>query len=194
MFVLAHFILFFYSKSLLSCVAFGYGCEKFSKYEEQGIGIQWRNIGQSPEEGDRYTFIVSIIMMLFDAFLYWVLTWYIENVFPGKPIWTEWWSPFMKSCILYTVYILYYIRYSMFSQHKKTFLKLVSTHPTSRNSEMISENVEVLSARTVSRIIKKVVVFVPVSSCLWLLYLVCAFFYSSYCLTDWWRLHPKQML
>lgn len=70
--------------SLLSCVAFGYGCENFSKYEEQGIGIQWYNIGKSPEEGEQYSFIVSIIMMLFDAALYWLLTWYIENVFPGQ--------------------------------------------------------------------------------------------------------------
>uniref|UniRef100_A0A8C4P0I0 ABC transporter domain-containing protein n=1 Tax=Dicentrarchus labrax TaxID=13489 RepID=A0A8C4P0I0_DICLA len=70
--------------SLLSCVAFGYGCENFSKYEEQGIGIQWYNINKSPEEGERYTFIVSIVMMLFDAAFYWVLTWYIENVFPGQ--------------------------------------------------------------------------------------------------------------
>ncbi|KAF3697971.1 ATP-binding cassette sub-family A member 7 [Channa argus] len=68
--------------SLLSCVAFGYGCDNFAKYEEQGIGIQWSNIGKSPEEGERYTFIVSIIMMLLDAVLYWILTWYIENVFP----------------------------------------------------------------------------------------------------------------
>lgn len=64
-------------------MAFGYGCENFAKYEEQGIGIQWYNIAQSPEDGDRYSFIVSIIMMLFDALLYWLLTWYIENVFPG---------------------------------------------------------------------------------------------------------------
>ncbi|XP_010781491.1 ATP-binding cassette sub-family A member 1-like [Notothenia coriiceps] len=70
--------------SLLSCVAFGYGCENFAKYEVQGIGIQWSNILQSPEEGDSYTFIVSIIMMLFDAVFYWLLTWYIENVFPGQ--------------------------------------------------------------------------------------------------------------
>ncbi|KAL4006708.1 leucine-rich repeat-containing protein 16 [Sarotherodon galilaeus] len=70
--------------SLLSCVAFGYGCENFSKFEEQGVGIQWRNIAKSPEDGGRYTFITSIIMMLIDALLYWVLTWYIENVFPGQ--------------------------------------------------------------------------------------------------------------
>uniref|UniRef100_A0A3P9PUU7 P-type phospholipid transporter n=1 Tax=Poecilia reticulata TaxID=8081 RepID=A0A3P9PUU7_POERE len=70
--------------SLLSCVAFGYGCENFSKYEEQGVGIQWHNIMRSPQEGDPYTFIISIAMMLADAVLYWVLTWYIENVFPGQ--------------------------------------------------------------------------------------------------------------
>lgn len=73
-------------QSLLSCVAFGYGCDNFAKYEEQGIGIQWSNIRKSPEEGERYTFLVSIIMMLVDAVLYWILTWYIENVFPGASI------------------------------------------------------------------------------------------------------------
>ncbi|XP_070785696.1 phospholipid-transporting ATPase ABCA1-like [Enoplosus armatus] len=84
--------------SLLSCVAFGYGCENFSKYEEQGIGIQWYNINKSPEEGERYTFIVSIIMMLFDAAFYWVLTWYIENVFPGQyGIPKPWYFPFTAS-------------------------------------------------------------------------------------------------
>ncbi|XP_031707233.1 phospholipid-transporting ATPase ABCA1 isoform X1 [Anarrhichthys ocellatus] len=84
--------------SLLSCVAFGYGCENFAKYEEQGIGIQWHNINKSPEEGDHYTFIVSIIMMLFDAAFYWVLTWYIENVFPGQyGIPKPWYFPFTAS-------------------------------------------------------------------------------------------------
>ncbi|KAM4564931.1 phospholipid-transporting ATPase ABCA1 [Fundulus diaphanus] len=84
--------------SLLSCVAFGYGCENFSKYEEQGIGIQWHNIGRSPQEGDPYTFIISIAMLLFDAVLYWVLTWYIENVFPGQyGIPKPWYFPFTSS-------------------------------------------------------------------------------------------------
>ncbi|CAL8327347.1 unnamed protein product [Lota lota] len=70
--------------SLLSCVAFGYGCENLSQYEEQGVGIQWSNIAESPEEGTRYSFLVSIIMMLLDALLYWTATCYIENVFPGQ--------------------------------------------------------------------------------------------------------------
>uniref|UniRef100_A0A3Q3WL83 ABC transporter domain-containing protein n=1 Tax=Mola mola TaxID=94237 RepID=A0A3Q3WL83_MOLML len=84
--------------SLLSCVAFGYGCETFAKYEQQGVGIQWHNINKSPEEGEPYTFTVSIIMMLFDTVLYWVLTWYIENVFPGQyGIPKPWYFPFTAS-------------------------------------------------------------------------------------------------
>ncbi|KAF4110511.1 hypothetical protein G5714_007542 [Onychostoma macrolepis] len=84
--------------SLLSCVAFGYGCENFSRYEEQGIGIQWRNIWVSPQEDDRYSFIVSIFMMLFDAFIYWILTWYIENIYPGQyGIPKPWYFPFTSS-------------------------------------------------------------------------------------------------
>ncbi|KAL2079018.1 hypothetical protein ACEWY4_024762 [Coilia grayii] len=84
--------------SLLSCVAFGYGCENFARYEQQGIGIQWRNIWQSTEEGDRYSFIVSIVMMLLDAVIYWLLTWYIENVYPGQyGIPKPWYFPFTRS-------------------------------------------------------------------------------------------------
>ncbi|XP_066576495.1 phospholipid-transporting ATPase ABCA1 [Amia ocellicauda] len=84
--------------SLLSCVAFGFGCENFSRYEEQGIGIQWSNIGVSPVDGDRYSLVVSIFMMLIDSFIYWVLTWYIENVFPGQyGIPRSWYFPFTAS-------------------------------------------------------------------------------------------------
>ncbi|MCI4394811.1 hypothetical protein PGIGA_G00173010 [Pangasianodon gigas] len=84
--------------SLLSCVAFGYGCENFARYEEQGIGIQWKNIMVSSQDDDPYTFIVSIIMMLIDALFYWILTWYIENIFPGQyGIPKPWYFPFTSS-------------------------------------------------------------------------------------------------
>ncbi|XP_069048180.1 phospholipid-transporting ATPase ABCA1-like [Lepisosteus oculatus] len=84
--------------SLLSSVAFGFGCENFSLYEEQGIGIQWSNIGVNPVEGERYSFVVSIMMMLIDSFIYWMLTWYIENVFPGQyGIPRPWYFPFTAS-------------------------------------------------------------------------------------------------
>ncbi|KAI3368623.1 hypothetical protein L3Q82_025633 [Scortum barcoo] len=70
--------------SFLSPVAFGFGCEYFSQYEEQGVGIQWYNLHSSPVEGDAYNFITSIVMLYVDAFIYAIAAWYIEAVFPGE--------------------------------------------------------------------------------------------------------------
>ncbi|XP_056088824.1 phospholipid-transporting ATPase ABCA1 [Rhinichthys klamathensis goyatoka] len=70
--------------SFLSPVAFGFGCEYFSQYEEQGVGIQWFNLRSSPMEGDGYTFTTSIVMLYVDAVIYALATWYIEAVFPGQ--------------------------------------------------------------------------------------------------------------
>ncbi|KAM3838356.1 LOW QUALITY PROTEIN: phospholipid-transporting ATPase ABCA1-like [Diretmus argenteus] len=70
--------------SLLSPVAFGYGCEYFALFEEQGVGIQWSNLLASPLEDDSYNLTTSICLMLFDAAIYGVMTWYIEAVFPGQ--------------------------------------------------------------------------------------------------------------
>uniref|UniRef100_A0A3Q2PPB9 P-type phospholipid transporter n=1 Tax=Fundulus heteroclitus TaxID=8078 RepID=A0A3Q2PPB9_FUNHE len=70
--------------SFLSPVAFGFGCEYFSQYEEQGVGIQWNNLRASPVEGDTYSFTISIIMLYADAVIYAFSAWYIEAVFPGQ--------------------------------------------------------------------------------------------------------------
>ncbi|XP_054459181.1 phospholipid-transporting ATPase ABCA1 [Anoplopoma fimbria] len=70
--------------SFLSPVAFGFGCEYFSQYEEQGVGIQWYNLNSSPMEGDSYSFSTSIWMLYVDAFIYATVAWYIEAVFPGE--------------------------------------------------------------------------------------------------------------
>lgn len=76
-----------FSQSLLSQVAFGFGTEYLSRYEEQGMGLQWDNIQTSPLEGDEFSFLTSICMMGLDSVLYAVLAWYLDNVFPGQ--WTE---------------------------------------------------------------------------------------------------------
>ncbi|KAK3526537.1 hypothetical protein QTP70_030758 [Hemibagrus guttatus] len=84
--------------SILSPVAFGFGCEYFALFEEQGVGIQWSNLISSPMEGDDYSLTTAIILMYFDAFLYGVMTWYIEAVFPGQyGIPRPWYFPFTKS-------------------------------------------------------------------------------------------------
>ncbi|MGH0121052.1 UNVERIFIED_CONTAM: hypothetical protein FKN15_049427 [Acipenser sinensis] len=83
---------------LLSPVAFGFGCEYFALFEEQGVGIQWNNLLSSPIEEDNYNLTTSIYIMFFDAFLYGVMTWYIETVFPGQyGIPRPWYFPFTKS-------------------------------------------------------------------------------------------------
>ncbi|XP_043924192.1 phospholipid-transporting ATPase ABCA1 [Protopterus annectens] len=84
--------------SLLSPVAFGFGCEYFALFEEQGVGIQWHNLFDSPIEEDGYNLTTSVCMMLFDTFLYGIMTWYIESVFPGQyGIPRPWYFPFTKS-------------------------------------------------------------------------------------------------
>ncbi|KAK0152457.1 ATP-binding cassette sub-family A member 1 [Merluccius polli] len=70
--------------SVLSPVAFGFGCEYFALFEEQGVGIQWSNLLASPLQEDSYNLTTSMCIMMFDALLYGVLTWYIEAVFPGQ--------------------------------------------------------------------------------------------------------------
>ncbi|XP_036853988.2 retinal-specific phospholipid-transporting ATPase ABCA4 isoform X3 [Manis javanica] len=69
--------------SLLSPVALGFGTEYLVRFEEQGLGLQWSNIGKSPMEGDDFSFLMSVKMMLLDAALYGLLAWYLDQVFPG---------------------------------------------------------------------------------------------------------------
>ncbi|XP_071433900.1 phospholipid-transporting ATPase ABCA7 isoform X2 [Pithys albifrons albifrons] len=84
--------------SLLSPVAFGFGCDYFSLYEEQGVGIQWHNLGASPVPGDPYNFAAAMGLLLLDAGLYGLATWYLEGVFPGQyGIPKPWNFPFLKS-------------------------------------------------------------------------------------------------
>lgn len=71
-------------QSLLSPVAFGFGCEYFSLYEEQGVGMQWHNLGTSPVPGDPYSFAMAMGLLLLDAVLYGLAAWYIEGVLPGE--------------------------------------------------------------------------------------------------------------
>lgn len=73
----------------MSQVAFGFGTEYLSRYEEQGLGLQWDNIQTSLLEGDEFSFLISIIMMVLDTILYGILAWYLDNVFPGKLLYIQ---------------------------------------------------------------------------------------------------------
>ena len=93
---------YFVCQSLISNIAFGFGCSYFSQYEETGIGAHWSNIWvilalhcpslslshvlfqESPMSDDRFSLAGCMGMMLIDSVLYGVLMWYIEAVFPGQ--------------------------------------------------------------------------------------------------------------
>ncbi|XP_060560202.1 phospholipid-transporting ATPase ABCA1-like [Ruditapes philippinarum] len=83
---------------LSSNVAFGYGCNFIALWEEQAIGLQWSNMAISPVNDDDFNMLHCIAMMLIDAVLYALFTWYIEAVFPGQyGIPKPFYFPFTKS-------------------------------------------------------------------------------------------------
>lgn len=84
--------------SLMSTTAFGLGSKYFALYEVAGVGIQWRTITQSPVEGDDFNLGLSMMMLIIDAAVYGVLTWYIEAVHPGMyGLPRPWYFPLQRS-------------------------------------------------------------------------------------------------
>ncbi|XP_052774715.1 ATP-binding cassette sub-family A member 2-like isoform X2 [Mya arenaria] len=84
--------------SLFSTTAFGLGGKYFAFYEETGVGVQWNNIHTSPVEGDQYNLLMVHLMMILDSFLYALLAWYIEAVFPGQyGLPRPWYFPLTKT-------------------------------------------------------------------------------------------------
>ena len=85
------------SASLLSTSAFGIASKYIAFYENGGTGIHWSNIDKSPLENDSFTCLLAVKCMIFDCFIYIVLTWYIENINPGYGIPKPWYFMFQYS-------------------------------------------------------------------------------------------------
>ncbi|XP_066478185.1 glucosylceramide transporter ABCA12 [Tiliqua scincoides] len=84
--------------SLLSPTAFSYASQYIARYEEQGIGLQWDNMYVSPMSGDNTNFGWMCWLILIDSFIYFILGWYIGNVFPGKyGMAAPWYFPLLPS-------------------------------------------------------------------------------------------------
>ncbi|XP_074856969.1 glucosylceramide transporter ABCA12 [Carettochelys insculpta] len=84
--------------SLLSPTSFSYASQYIARYEEQGIGLQWDNMYCSPMTGDSTSFGWMCWLILIDSFIYFILGWYIRNVFPGKyGMASPWYFPLLPS-------------------------------------------------------------------------------------------------
>lgn len=68
-----------YLASILSPTAFSFGADIIASYEDGGIGVQFSNIGEG-----LYNFSDCLSFMFFDAVLYGVLAWYLDQVLPTE--------------------------------------------------------------------------------------------------------------
>ena len=60
------------------------GSKYFAMRELEGTGAKWNNAMYSPLPDDTYNIIKIMCVFLLDALIYFILAWYIENVFPGN--------------------------------------------------------------------------------------------------------------
>ncbi|XP_006874024.1 PREDICTED: ATP-binding cassette sub-family A member 3-like [Chrysochloris asiatica] len=66
---------------LFSNVAMALGIRFISLSEAKGEGIQWRNLGSVNAD---FNFTHVLLLLLLDTFLYGLVAWYLESVFPGQ--------------------------------------------------------------------------------------------------------------
>ncbi|XP_019488478.1 PREDICTED: ATP-binding cassette sub-family A member 12 [Hipposideros armiger] len=84
--------------SLLSPTAFSYASQYIARYEEQGIGLQWENMYSSPVQDDTTSFGWLCCLILADSFIYFLIAWYVRNVFPGTyGMAAPWYFPVLPS-------------------------------------------------------------------------------------------------
>ncbi|XP_065607453.1 glucosylceramide transporter ABCA12 [Cyrtonyx montezumae] len=119
--------------SLLSPTAFSYASQYIARYEAQGIGLQWDNMYKSPMIGDNTSFGWMCWLILIDSFIYFILGWYIRNVFPGRyGMAAPWYFPLLPS------YWLEYNWLPFWSEKQRGFIftKLVFRKEASHNSQI----------------------------------------------------------
>jgi ABC-type multidrug transport system ATPase subunit len=67
-----------------AATAFGYSSLYLSWYEQQGKGLQYETVFQSPVASDKMCFGYSLILMVVDGCIYGIAGWYVKNVFPSR--------------------------------------------------------------------------------------------------------------
>lgn len=83
-------ILCFFSNTSMA-----YGFKLIMRFEGAGFGLQWHNIFKPITIDEAFTVGHCLIMFVVDSFLYGIITWYIEKIYPGDygvPL--KWYFPF----------------------------------------------------------------------------------------------------
>ena len=62
------------------------------------MGLNWSNIALRPVEEDPLSFLNVAVILMVDTILYFLVTWYIEGVYPGRyGVAKPFYFPFMPS-------------------------------------------------------------------------------------------------
>uniref|UniRef100_A0A4X1V4X2 ABC transporter domain-containing protein n=1 Tax=Sus scrofa TaxID=9823 RepID=A0A4X1V4X2_PIG len=65
-------------------IALALGIKLLVKLELKQVGVKWKHLWTPANLEDKLIFKYMLGMLLFDAFFYGLVTWYVENVFPGQ--------------------------------------------------------------------------------------------------------------
>ncbi|XP_040829656.1 phospholipid-transporting ATPase ABCA3-like [Ochotona curzoniae] len=86
--IVAQYAQMSFTQKITSClianIALAIWIDLLCKSEMKRIGVQWDNLFSPVIPGDTFTLGHVFIMLLVDACLYGLVTWYIEAVFPGE--------------------------------------------------------------------------------------------------------------
>jgi ATP-binding cassette, subfamily A (ABC1), member 3 len=74
------------------------GAMIISMHEGNNVGLRWNNIAKTASPDDTMTIELIIIMFLIDTVIYFLVTWYVEAVFPGEyGVPQPWYFPLKRS-------------------------------------------------------------------------------------------------
>ncbi|XP_041356253.1 phospholipid-transporting ATPase ABCA3-like [Gigantopelta aegis] len=65
-------------------LALAFGVVPMSVLEGIGVGAQWSNIAEPASVDDNFSMLDAICMMLIDSQVYFLITWYVDNIYPGE--------------------------------------------------------------------------------------------------------------
>jgi len=71
-------------QSLFSNSAVALAFKFIKRWETQFIGAQWNNFNDNARPEDTFSIAWCVFFLYLDAFFYWILTWYFEQVLPRK--------------------------------------------------------------------------------------------------------------
>ncbi|XP_041350182.1 phospholipid-transporting ATPase ABCA3-like [Gigantopelta aegis] len=84
--------------SVVFNMAMTFGLVSIGLYEGTGAGAQWSNIAEPASVDDNYSLLDSMLMLLGDSAIYFLITWYVDNVKPGEfGVPRPWYFPFTSS-------------------------------------------------------------------------------------------------